>query len=61
MNKHICIKCKYFFITWDKTRPYGCRAFGFKAKAIPSVVVKKTSGEDCAMFESKEGRVETKR
>lgn len=48
-----CINCIYFYITWDKNNPRGCKYFGFKSKLLPSVMVYKSSGEDCKMFKSK--------
>ena len=48
-----CMKCKYFFITWDKNSPRGCRFFNFKSRQIPSTVVLQSSGSACLKFESK--------
>lgn len=48
-----CIKCKYYYVTWDRAKPKGCKYFGFKSLAMPSMVVFKSSGEDCQAFESK--------
>lgn len=45
-----CIKCQHFFVTWDRFNPKGCRAFGFKSRQIPSVVVKQSSGHDCMKY-----------
>jgi hypothetical protein len=50
-----CFKCRHFFVTWDSQNPRGCRAYQFKSKAIPSIVVKKSSGLDCLKFEQKAG------
>ncbi|HWI46689.1 MAG TPA: uracil-DNA glycosylase [Rummeliibacillus sp.] len=49
-----CFKCKHFFVTWDQQNPRGCRAYQFKSKAVPSVIVKNSSGMDCLKFEQKE-------
>jgi len=49
-----CFKCKHFYITWDKRFPYGCRAFGFKSKLLPSIEVFKASGQKCLQFTPKE-------
>lgn len=51
--KIICQKCKYYYVTWEKSNPHGCKAYGFKSKIIPSVIVKRTSGDDCNFFEKK--------
>ena len=48
-----CRKCKFFFITWEKRAPYGCRAFAFKSAKIPSIEVYKSSGMECRRFEKK--------
>lgn len=48
-----CRKCKFFSITWDPEKPYGCKAMGFKGKALPSVTVRKSSGKDCLLFQEK--------
>jgi hypothetical protein len=51
-----CFKCKHFYITWDKNFPNGCKAFGFKAKSLPSVAVYEASGQNCQAFETKPER-----
>ena len=43
-----CHGCEYFFITYRPNRPYGCKAYGFISKNIPSMVVFQTSGIKCA-------------
>jgi len=54
MAKRInCLKCKYYLVTWDSQRPRGCKYFGFKGKELPSVVVKRNSGQECHAFEEK--------
>jgi hypothetical protein len=51
MEKEVnCIKCQYYYITWDKNFPKGCRYFGFKGKIMPSRMVKEASGEECKGF-----------
>ncbi len=49
-----CIKCKFFTVTWDPKKPYGCKAIGFKGKAMPSTMVRRTSGKDCLLFQEKQ-------
>ena len=49
-NEVNCHKCQYYYITWDKNYPKGCRYFGFKGKAIPSDTVRLSSGEECKGF-----------
>jgi hypothetical protein len=53
MMQQSCFKCRHFFITWDPQNPRGCRAYQFKSKAIPSIIVKNSSGMDCLKFEPK--------
>jgi len=48
-----CNKCKHYYITWDTRMPYGCKAFGFKTRQIPSAVVYQSSGNACQGFEEK--------
>ncbi|MDC3024445.1 hypothetical protein OA264_03130 [Alphaproteobacteria bacterium] len=43
-----CHDCEFFFITYRKNRPYGCKAYGFITKIIPSLVVFQSSGIKCA-------------
>jgi len=49
----ICQRCKHYYVTWEKNKPHGCRAYGFKSQNVPSVVVKQSSGSDCNFFEDK--------
>ncbi|MGA1868859.1 MAG: uracil-DNA glycosylase [bacterium] len=48
-----CYKCHYFYITWDKNFPYGCKAMGFKTKKTPSAMVRESSGFVCQSFKKK--------
>ena len=48
-----CLKCRYYQVTWDAQRPYGCRAHGFKTNRNPSVIVYESSGIECQLFEPK--------
>jgi|TARA_B110000914_G_scaffold123767_1_gene108041 hypothetical protein len=47
-NKVRCYGCFYFYITYKKKRPYGCKKFGFISKIIPSSEVFNTTGTECA-------------
>ncbi|AYC28774.1 uracil-DNA glycosylase [Paenisporosarcina cavernae] len=49
-----CFECQHFFITWDQRNPRGCKAFGFKTKELPSAVVRRASGMECAKFTPKQ-------
>ena len=43
-----CHGCEHFFITYRPNKPYGCKAYGFISKNIPSLVVFRSSGIICA-------------
>jgi len=48
-----CFKCKHLKITWDQAKPYACLAMGFKSKQIPTLVVRRESGQPCLLFTPK--------
>jgi len=48
-----CRRCRHYFITYDPSRPYGCRAMGFKSRHNPALVVFSTSGLPCQLFREK--------
>ena len=47
-NKVRCHGCAHYFVTYDRSRPYGCAVFGFKTKSLPSQVVIESTGMQCA-------------
>ncbi len=47
-----CAECKYFYMTWDLSQRYGCRAFNFKSQQLPSQVVFSVDGRHCNSFQS---------
>jgi len=49
----VCKNCIYYYITWDKKKPYGCKAYGFKTSTEPAKAVKSISGEECQLFSYK--------
>ena len=51
-----CIKCKYYQVSWDADRPYGCLKLGFKSRIEPSTYVIQISGNICQSFEAKNSR-----
>ncbi|RSK29008.1 uracil-DNA glycosylase [Bacillus sp. HMF5848] len=53
MRKINCLSCEYFYVTWDPSFPRGCKAYGFKTAALPSVTVRRSSGQDCLKFKEK--------
>lgn len=54
-NKVNCYKCKFYYVTWDSQFPKGCKAFQFKGRTMPSVEVKRASGQECLRFQAKGG------
>jgi len=54
MNQRIiCQKCTFYYVTWEKNKPHGCKAYGFKSQQIPSIVVKQSSGTPCSLYQIK--------
>ena len=53
MQKINCHRCVYYFVTWEAAQPHGCKAYGFKSRAIPSQVVLSSSGNPCSYFTPK--------
>jgi len=51
-----CFACVHFWITHDRDFPYGCRAAGFKSKAVPSKEMYTHSGMVCQLFQEKRKR-----
>lgn len=50
MNRINCKRCIYYYVTWEPRQPHGCKMFGFKSFAIPSLEVRKSSGKPCEAF-----------
>jgi len=50
----ICLACRHFYITYEPSHPYGCRALGFKSKEMPHRVVYASSGMECQSFVKKQ-------
>lgn len=48
-----CIKCNYFYITWDSKFPKACKLYGFKGKNYPSLTVFQATGKQCEHFTPK--------
>jgi hypothetical protein len=51
MKQPNCQRCRYFYVTWDPERPYGCRAMQFKSKVLPAVEVFEADGTMCLSFQ----------
>ncbi len=54
----VCIRCRYYQVTWEPRLPYGCLAHGFKSQKNPALVVFESSGMQCQLFEPKSRRQE---
>ncbi len=48
-----CHQCQYYFVTWEQAKPHGCKAFNFKSKILPSMVVQQNSGQACEVYKPK--------
>ncbi|GHV08773.1 hypothetical protein AGMMS50229_17720 [Campylobacterota bacterium] len=53
MKRLDCRKCRHFFVTWERSFPYGCKFFGFKGKNLPSTMVLASSGAPCEQYQPK--------
>jgi len=53
-----CLKCRHFYVTWDKSFPKGFEAMRFKLGKMPSFVVYEASGTACLRFAKKEAPAE---
>ena len=47
-NNLKCYGCSYFYVTYKQSKPYGCKAYGFISRILPSIVVFESSGIKCA-------------
>jgi hypothetical protein len=45
-----CLKCIHYFATYDSQSPRGCKAYGFRSAMIPSLVIKRETGSECAQY-----------
>lgn len=46
-----CLECRHYYVTWDVSFPYGCRAMDFKSRRRPQLEVLDSSGAPCLRFE----------
>jgi hypothetical protein len=58
INRIACYRCRFYQVTWEPARPYGCTAHGFKSKINPAVVVFQASGIECQLYLPKPPRQE---
>ena len=45
-----CRGCTHFYITYNPSRPYGCRAMRFTSRRNPALVVYESSGLICQLY-----------
>lgn len=48
-----CLYCKYYQVTWDAEKPFGCSKLNFKSRVEPSNYVIQVSGNVCQCFSKK--------
>ncbi|MFY7789436.1 MAG: hypothetical protein ACOVQB_00820 [Polynucleobacter sp.] len=48
-----CKECKFFYITWDKKFPYGCKVYEIKSKLSPDSQVLANTGSACLGYQPK--------
>lgn len=49
-----CRRCQHYFITYEPAFPNGCRALGFKSRALPHREVLLSSGIPCIAYTPRE-------
>ncbi|WP_199152959.1 hypothetical protein [Chromobacterium sp. ASV23] len=49
----LCRRCQHYFVTYNPSFPYGCRAMGFSSKRLPCLDVQEASGQTCMRFDPK--------
>ncbi len=59
MNNPNCTICKHYYITLDERLPRACKIFNIKGRSIPSVDVRRFTGNDCPVFEMREEKSKT--
>lgn len=52
-EKPVCMKCIYFYTTWNPAMPYGCKAMGLQSARPPSELVRQSTGADCVAYRPK--------
>lgn len=55
MNKFLktCYGCAYYYVTHLQKTPNGCKKFGFLSQKMPYLLVKESSGTECAYYTQK--------
>ncbi|HVS19252.1 MAG TPA: hypothetical protein VMT18_11675 [Planctomycetota bacterium] len=42
-----CFGCRHFLVRHEARWPHACELFGRRSRALPSLLVRRASGEDC--------------
>ena len=53
MQKIICQKCQFYFVTWQQDKPHDCKVYGIKSRFLPAMVVFHSSGMRYSFYKSK--------
>lgn len=46
-----CFGCVHLVTTYDRAMPYACRLIGIRSRLLPSIEVRRETGEDCKGYE----------
>lgn len=50
-----CFGCVHLVTTYERRMPYACRLMGMKSRVLPSIEVRRASGQECKGFERRGG------
>ncbi|MGD8267719.1 MAG: uracil-DNA glycosylase [Desulfobacterales bacterium] len=59
-SRPVCSVCRHYYVTWDPSRPHGCRVLGFKSRITPILIVRRTTPRlNCQWFspQAPKGRI----
>jgi hypothetical protein len=52
-QKVLCLRCRHYFVTWDKNHPHGCKAFKLKSAVLPYYDIQLVSNMNCLKYEAR--------
>lgn len=52
-TKPKCIQCIHYQVTYNPRQPHGCKAYRFQGMGLPSLTIKKETGQDCLAYEQR--------
>lgn len=61
MEKPNCLKCKYYYVTWEKGTPHGCKIYGIKSQNHPTQIVAAAGQGECQGYTPKAQKSEANR